>query len=133
MPSLVKDSAGACAKTPELRRGIEAAIPERVKHWARLAVRTDYRRRTTEIQRLRKTPRYTRTNTNLLGERFEVVDAESFLSIYDQIFVREIYRFESSDDAPFIIDGGANIGASVLYFKKLYPKSRIIAFEPDPE
>jgi len=52
--------------------------------------------------------------------------------MYDQIFVRQIYRFESSSETPLIIDGGANIGISVLYFKKLYPESRIIAFEPDP-
>jgi len=77
-------------------------------------------------------PRYTLTHTDLLGKRLELVDPESFLSMYDQIFVRQIYRFESSNDAPVIIDGGANIGMSVLYFKKLYPNSRIIAFEPDP-
>src|SRR5204862_8096532 len=49
------------------------------------------------------------------------------------LFEREIYRFECAKEDPFIIDGGANIGLSVLYFKRLYPRSRIIAFEPDPE
>jgi FkbM family methyltransferase len=31
-----------------------------------------------------------------------------------------------------IVDGGANIGLTILYFKRLYPASRIVAFEADP-
>lgn len=34
---------------------------------------------------------------------------------------------------PTIIDCGANIGISVLQYKRLYPRARIIAFEADPE
>lgn len=49
----------------------------------------------------------------------------------EEIMGREIYRFEAGSDAPRIIDCGANIGLSVLYFLKLYPQSRITAFEPD--
>ncbi|RPE08576.1 FkbM family methyltransferase [Chitinophaga lutea] len=49
----------------------------------------------------------------------------------DEIMGREIYRFEAANPAPRIIDCGANIGLSVLYFLKLYPQSRITAFEPD--
>jgi FkbM family methyltransferase len=119
-------------KVTEPSSRIEEALPERVKHWARLALNAEYRRQASEKRRLRMIPRYTRTHTNLLGRSLELVDPESFLSMYDQIFVRQIYRFETSNDAPVIIDGGANIGMSVLYFKELYPRSRIIAFEPDP-
>jgi FkbM family methyltransferase len=35
--------------------------------------------------------------------------------------------------APVIVDVGANIGFSILYFKRLFPASRIYAFEPNPE
>jgi FkbM family methyltransferase len=51
--------------------------------------------------------------------------------MYEEIFRREIYKFDSSREDPYIIDAGANIGMSVLYFKKLYPKAHITAFEPD--
>lgn len=56
-----------------------------------------------------------------------------FLHTYKELFEEEIYRFDSPTTAPLIVDCGANIGMSVVYFKMLYPGSRIIAFEPDEE
>jgi len=108
-------------------------LPVRVKHWGRLGVDPEYRRHHKELRRLRRIPRYTRTATPLLTRRIEMSDAASFLAMYQDLFEREIYRFASAKDDPFIIDGGSNIGLSVLYFKRLYPRSHIIAFEPDPE
>jgi FkbM family methyltransferase len=40
------------------------------------------------------------------------------------------YFFQSDNAQPVIIDCGANIGISVLYFKILYPDSQIHCFEP---
>lgn len=54
-------------------------------------------------------------------------------AIVNEILVHEDYWFESSHEAPLIIDGGANIGMAAYYFKHLYPKARILAFEPNPE
>jgi FkbM family methyltransferase len=108
-------------------------IPPRVRHWGKLAVQPEYRWRHREIIRLRKIARYTPAHTYLLGERLELVDAASFLALYEDLIERQVYRFEAGKSSPLIIDGGANIGVSVIYFKKLYPKSHIIAFEPDPE
>ena len=51
---------------------------------------------------------------------------------FEEIFINEDYRFASERDDPFIVDCGSNAGVSVAYFKKLYPKARILAFEPDP-
>ncbi len=45
-------------------------------------------------------------------------------------FVDEEYYFSSDDVRPVVIDGGANIGISVLYFKCLYPDCEIHCFEP---
>ena len=53
------------------------------------------------------------------------------LKTYKEIFLCEIYRFESSTPNPVIIDCGANIGISSLYFKTIYPGATLIAFEPD--
>jgi FkbM family methyltransferase len=65
------------------------------------------------------------------GHPFILTDSQSFLFMHDEIFVKEIYKFQA-EKAPFIIDCGANIGMSILYFKELFPKAEIIAFEPDP-
>ncbi len=50
--------------------------------------------------------------------------------------VRQIDEFPTyftpRDDRPLIIDGGANIGVSMLYWKTLWPGAQIICFEPDP-
>jgi FkbM family methyltransferase len=51
--------------------------------------------------------------------------------MYKEIFERQIYKFSTKSKTPYIIDCGANIGLSILYFKKLFPFSRIVAFEPD--
>lgn len=52
---------------------------------------------------------------------------------FNQIFINNVYDFNSKVDNPLIIDAGANIGMGVLYWKKKYPKSKIIAFEPSKE
>lgn len=52
--------------------------------------------------------------------------------LYKEIFVKENYKCEISD-TPYIIDGGANIGLAVLYFKKHFPRAKIIAFEPNAD
>ncbi|MEY3820750.1 MAG: FkbM family methyltransferase [Bacteroidota bacterium] len=53
------------------------------------------------------------------------------LKTYSEIFVCEIYRFDATHTNPVIIDCGANIGISSLYFKSIYPAATLIAFEPD--
>lgn len=57
---------------------------------------------------------------------------EDFYWIFKEIFIEENYYFKSDREDPFIIDCGGNIGISVLYFKTIYPKSKIITFEPNP-
>jgi FkbM family methyltransferase len=61
----------------------------------------------------------------------EVPDAPSFLSTFRQIFDEKIYGFVAETEQPYILDCGANIGLSVIYFKQLYPRSVIVAFEAD--
>lgn len=52
--------------------------------------------------------------------------------LFKEIFLSKEYYFESDESDLIILDCGANIGMSVLYFKSIYPKSSIIAFEPNP-
>lgn len=80
---------------------------------------------------MERLPRYTSTVTTLPGRPFEIVDALSFLEMFEEIWEREVYRFAARSEKPFILDGGANVGLSVAFFKKAYPQSEIIAFEPD--
>ena len=47
-----------------------------------------------------------------------------------EIFIEQLYKTKLPPDA-YIIDCGANIGLSVIYFKQLVPNAKIIAFEPD--
>ena len=60
------------------------------------------------------------------------VDPQSFVWQYKELLVDEIYKFDSSKPNPLIIDCGANIGLSCIYFKKRFPQATIIAFEADP-
>lgn len=53
--------------------------------------------------------------------------------IFNEIFEQQIYQSNIEKDSPFILDCGANIGLSVIYFSLVYPKATIHAFEPDPE
>ncbi len=84
-----------------------------------------------ELSRIKKIPRYQKGNTNLFGFDFGFVDSASFKAQYFEIFSRQIYNFKAENDQPYIIDCGSNIGVSILYFKKNYPKAKIVGFEPD--
>lgn len=65
---------------------------------------------------------------------FEVAsfDRDSLKYLYREIFIRQYYYFGTDAQSPLILDCGANVGMATLYFKWLYPKSHIHAFEPDP-
>jgi FkbM family methyltransferase len=54
----------------------------------------------------------------------------SLAHLHREIFVQLAYYFEANRADPFIVDGGSNIGMSVLFFKALYPRARVLAFEP---
>ncbi len=56
-----------------------------------------------------------------------------FKAQYRSIFLYEEYILPLNISAPRILDLGANVGMSCLYFKILFPDSYIDAFEADPE
>lgn len=69
-------------------------------------------------------------NQKILGNKLYFYSPQEFLHGIKEIFVDKVYLI-SLPENPYIIDCGANIGLSILYFKKLYPNAEILAFEPD--
>lgn len=85
-----------------------------------------------ELIRVGLLPRHTEFDVCLDGTRIRVFDRLAYISHYNELFGRQIYRFRARSENPYILDCGANVGLSVIYFKKLYPDSTVVAFEPDP-
>lgn len=57
-------------------------------------------------------------------------NSEEYHRLKTEIFTHDHYYFETDNPQPLIIDAGAHIGLSTLYFKKLYPGAQITAIEP---
>lgn len=94
-------------------------------------ISVDTNRNEINYDHLQLLSRYTETTCKLLGQNITIPDSESFLFMHEEIFQKEIFRFDHKTENPYIVDCGANIGISIIYFKTLYPKSTIVAFEPD--
>lgn len=77
--------------------------------------------------------RFNKADVKLFGRHFSFPDSASLLFLLKELFEFEIYRFKADTKEPLIIDCGANIGLSIIYFKRLYKDAKIIAFEPDPK
>ncbi|WP_375398748.1 FkbM family methyltransferase [uncultured Sphingomonas sp.] len=105
--------------------GVISAIRRQVSSpLAGIVSRSDYRA-------VRRSPPHTPGSTHLLGRPVAYADGGAILYSAQEIFKEEVYRFTAKTDRPHIIDAGANIGLSVIYFKQLYPDATIVAYEPD--
>jgi FkbM family methyltransferase len=71
--------------------------------------------------------------TTILGMPVTFFDYYWLVEMFEEIFLRNHYYFESETAEPVILDVGSNIGLAILFFKKLFPGSTVIGFEPDPE
>lgn len=60
-------------------------------------------------------------------------NSEEFYELKKEIFGENCYYLELDSEEPVIVDSGAHIGMGVLYFKMLFPRARISAFEPVPD
>jgi FkbM family methyltransferase len=85
------------------------------------------------LKHIRSLKRYQESSFEFLGKNIKFSDNEALIGMINEIFVKKNYMFNSGDDAPMIIDCGANIGLSAIFFKEIYPNSKIICFEPDPK
>lgn len=113
---------------------IRPFVHDPIKHLLSLIFNKNYRSYAILCLFLASKNRYNPAKIKVNGLNFLAVDVTSFLSAFKSIFVNQIYCFShKSESAPHILDCGANIGVSVLYFKKLFPDCKIIAYEADPQ
>lgn len=105
---------------------------EPARHFYRLLTNKCYRTCSFLETSLGRVPRFSARKLKVGRWDLSIPDVASFLSAYREIFVEEIYRFPFAGSPPRILDLGANIGLSVLYFKSLFPEARITALEADP-
>ena len=85
-----------------------------------------------ELIRIKNQPLFQPGYAHVFEKPFKFNDGKSFYDTYLEIFQNKIYQFIPAPDREVILDCGANMGLSVLYFAKSYPHHHIIAFEPDP-
>lgn len=102
-------------------------------HLYRLVFEPKYRSYCWLVTRYGRTPRFQQRIIKLHDLNLTVPDVASFLSAYREIFVEEIYAFNADSSAPFILDCGANIGLSILYYKQKFPRAQVVAYEADPQ
>jgi FkbM family methyltransferase len=115
----------------KLKSSARAMVPGELWENLKLVSNKGYRITQQEAKRIDKLERYQQTETTFLNRTLRLVDNRSFLFIKKEIFDSQIYKFVSKKTNPYIIDCGANIGLSIIYFKQLYPAAEIMGFEPD--
>jgi len=71
------------------------------------------------------------TNEKVFGFTVSFFDYQTLIFLFEEIFINKQYFCNTKTENPFIIDCGSNVGISVIFFKMLWPDSKIIAFEPD--
>jgi len=69
--------------------------------------------------------------TEVFGRDFYYHYKPAFDITFEELFKKGIYTFTTSNTSPVIIDCGANMGLSLLFFSINYPSAKIYAFEPD--
>lgn len=92
-----------------------------------------YARLETKALLLRALPRLTPASERVLGWDIAFSHYATLAYLFRDVFLVAPYRVPAASASPVVVDCGANIGLSVLYFRRRFPQSRIVAFEPDPD
>jgi hypothetical protein len=71
------------------------------------------------------------TKETILGYKVQASRYKYIFGIFKIAFFKGQYFFRSENKKPLIIDCGANIGVTTLYFHFLFPESEIHTFEPN--
>jgi FkbM family methyltransferase len=67
------------------------------------------------------------------GGRVKFHDFQEYLGLYRDLFIGHSCGMELDHPCPVILDCGANLEVATLYFKRRFPRARIVAFEPNPD
>lgn len=112
---------------------LKPIIYQPIRHIYKLITDNNYRCLHKLCSEFANYPRFKEITLKFTGskKKFLVPDIASFLSTYEELFVNKIYKFNTEEKEPIIIDIGSNIGLSILYFKNLYPNAKIVAYEAD--
>jgi FkbM family methyltransferase len=78
-------------------------------------------------------PRWRFRSEMFFGRRMQCLDYYDLMCTAEIVFLAREYRFRPATEAPRIVDCGSNIGLSLLFFKREFPRCTIRAFEPDPQ
>jgi len=85
------------------------------------------------LRQLKFSKASTTNNTiTVQGFSLEGFQMDTLVFLFRDVFLQGTYYFKTDNPTPTILDCGANIGSSVLFFKWLYPNAIIHAFEPSP-
>ncbi len=67
------------------------------------------------------------------GETVQLRTATADAMVATKILIDEEYRLAECESPEVIVDAGANIGMSAIYFARKYPQARVFAIEPEAE
>jgi len=67
----------------------------------------------------------------LYGRDIFLREHSSDFSVFLQVFCLNDYLFNAESDINTIVDAGANVGYTAVYFSRRYPNAKIICIEPD--
>jgi len=116
-----------------VRQIVPINIRRRILKWRSALARYKTRWHLARLsRRMFANPPITSGVESCFGYTIRINDGPNFYIQYKDEFIKRIYHFEAARSNPLIIDGGSNIGISILYFKSICPSARIIGFEPDP-
>jgi FkbM family methyltransferase len=78
-----------------------------------------------------KRGRYNDFRLKKLQHPFSLRDNPYDYATFEEVLLREDYRIDLGFEPRTIIDGGANIGLTSLYFANKYPRAKIVSVEPE--
>ncbi|MEZ0540680.1 FkbM family methyltransferase [Fibrella arboris] len=78
-----------------------------------------------------KTHQNERLSSGRYSTTFHLRPHTSDLYTFDQVFIQDQYKLPYPFDPKTIVDAGANIGLSAVYFAHRFPDAQLVAIEPD--